>query len=201
MECLSSNATFDVFPELTVSAENNDDLDFKTTGVAAVTNATYSMSGMADCCDSGNLVAVYPVLWTTTPSSTTLAEDAPTLSHRPFFVFSLDNMLPARCSERFFDNNIAKVLTQGNKERGKMLRPSPWPSFVTKHPSTTRSGIIEPPLSATTALSRDVIPRSTLLLLYSIFEASWTSSPGSGHSGPIAHLEASCYLDSVGSSD
>jgi hypothetical protein len=89
------------------------------------------------------------------------AEAATTRSRQPFSVLELDTMVSTRCSARWSDNGIALLTPEFKldvaasiKQHGHILRPSPWPLFVANHPSTSRSGIIELPLSATAASSR-----------------------------------------------
>jgi hypothetical protein len=84
-----------------------------------------------------------------------------------------------------------------NMQQGKILRPWPWPSFVTKQPSTSRSDIIEPPRSTATALRRHVLPYLTSLPFPFTLEVFWLFSLGSGHAGSLGHCEVAPYPGTV----
>ncbi|KAM3408807.1 hypothetical protein ACQJBY_001706 [Aegilops geniculata] len=59
---------------------------------------------------------------------------------------------PATCSKGLIHDGINDPVAV------QMLRPSPWPSFITEHKSTACSSIIEPPLSAATASCTEMFP-------------------------------------------
>jgi hypothetical protein len=158
VECHSSDATVYVLAKLAASEESDEDCE--TVNVASVTPATCSTGGLAHGRSGENHAAVSLVLWTTTPSSKAPVEATPTPSQRPFTDLRLDTMVSTRCLARCSNDIACRHLptkldvTPSIRQQGKWLRPLPWPSFVAKQRSTSRSGIIEPPLSSTTASSR-----------------------------------------------